>query len=472
MRKEEKQMIYKYTRAEAQRSGELDLYRESRKENIACRYAVQEAINKYHQNNILDDAGAKGVISAFGFDRTMWVLAASICYHSQDGRFSPENKKWARSVIPSGLTDKDIGDYAADSHPALLNGFIDQVRREYAKLGLMSGKHCLKDSGTLEYTDKLLVLKPEILKDQYKNPVCQLFFAESGFGCYPDKIGSKVFGRFLCDGERAQFWRSDFEGIADYKYVPDWAMTRLHDLVDPKMKIRIFQLNDDSDNKFMDHEFTVKHGGVKTENYHQIWGGTIVAAGLEDVFTRCNTDQFPLGYDGHSLSVSDIIQVCGGKDEGFYYCDSFGFKKLDDFDIEKTDHDKMLRVLILENDKMPYEAEIRHEGCNIRPMQHIVGGHFEPVYFDDDSALCWCNEEFLLNGSAPNRIIGQTLIHGTCFITGDGYDENGERDSQSLTDEQIKEFTEKFRCSVVCESAPSEDESEDMSEDDDISITL
>ena len=126
-------MIYKYTREEAQRSGELDLYRESRKENIACRYAVQEAINKYHQNNILDDAGAKGVISAFGFDRTMWVLAASICYHSQDGRFSPDNKKWARSVIPSGLTDKDIGDYAADSHPALLKVCQEQMlKREMA----------------------------------------------------------------------------------------------------------------------------------------------------------------------------------------------------------------------------------------------------------------------------------------------------------------------------------------------------
>lgn len=32
----------------------------------------------------------------------------------------------------------------------------------------------------------------------------------------------------------------------------------------------------------------------------------------------------PKGYKGHSLSVSDIIQI----DETYYYCDSFGFKKL------------------------------------------------------------------------------------------------------------------------------------------------
>ncbi|MBR1382569.1 MAG: DUF3849 domain-containing protein [Ruminococcus sp.] len=461
-------MIYKYPRATAIERGELDLYRESRKENIACRHAIEEAINTYHQNNILDDAGARNVIANFGYDRTMWVLAASICYHKHDGRFSRENKEWAKAMIPSVLTDRDIGEYAVNSHPTLLNGFTDQVQREYAKLGLYSSKNCLKDGSTLSYENQLLVLKPEILKEQYKNPACQLFFAESGFGCYPDRIGSKVFGRFLCDGERAQFWRSDFIGIADYKYLPDWAMTRVRDLLDPKMKIRIFQLKSGDTNAFMSLDFTNEHGGIKAGNYKQIWGGTMVAAGLEDIFTRCNIGKQPPGYNGHSLSVSDIIEICEGKDKGFYFVDGFGYKKVEDFDIEHTDREEVMKVLILENDKMPYEAEINH---NIHALQHIVGGLIEPVYFEPkNDALCWCNEEFLLNGSAPNRIIGNTLIHGTCFICGDGFNEYGERDSMSLTDEQISKYTEQFISSVVYEVKPSDDESEDMSSDEDISM--
>lgn len=468
MRKEVKQMIYKYSREEAQRSGELDLYRESRKENIACKNAIEEAISTYHQNNILDDAGAKNVISNFGYDRTMWVLAASICYHKHDGRFSPAHKEWAKGIIPSALTDRELGDYAANSHPTLLDGFTGQVLKEYAKLGLYSSKNCIKDGETLSYENQLLIMKPEVLKDQFKNPICQLFFAESGFGCYPDRIGSKVFGRFLCDGERAQFWRSDFIGIADYKYLPDWAMTRVRDLLDPKMKIRIFQLKSGDTNAFMSLDFTNEHGGIKAENYKQIWGGTMVASRLEDIFTRCNTDQFPPGYCGHSLSVSDIVEICEGKEKGFYFVDSFGFKKIEDFDIGQTDREDVMKVLILENDKMPYAAEISHD---IHAMQHIVGGLIEPVYFEPKcDAMCWCNEEFLINGSAPNRIIGGVLIHGTCFISGDGYNEAGERDSQSLTDEQISKYTEQFRSSVVCETILSEDESEDMSSDEDISI--
>lgn len=75
-------------------------------------------------------------------------------------------------------------------------------------------------------------------------------------------------------------------------------------------------------------------------------------------------------------------------------------------------------------------------------MQSIVGGLIEPVYFEENGcALCFCNEEFLLNDSAPNRVIGNTLIHGTCFVCGDGYNDEGERDSCTLTDEQVDKYT-------------------------------
>ena len=460
-------MIYKHSLNEARRSGELDEYNDSMKENIACRYAIDDNTAKCFKDNHLSSTGAKTVIAEFGYDRTMWVLAATIRCLSHDGRFSIENKAWARKMIPDYLPEKDMQDYVVSSHPTLIDGFTDQVRHEYARLGLLTVKSCLEKSIGDNYENKLLVLKPDILKAQFKTPVCQYFFAQTGFGCYPDKLGGKVFGEFLCDGERAQFRRNDFLGIADKARLPEWANTRYSDLLAPKMNIRIFQLKAQADNKFMSYEFTEGHGGVNAENYIQIWGGPMVSSGLDDIFKKCNTDEKPLGYCGHSLSVSDIVEICDGTDKGFYYVDPFGFKKLDDFDIDLTDHSEMYSVLILENDKMPYTAEVRHE---LHSMQHIVGGHIEPVYFEDDSAICWCNEEFLLNGSKPNRIIGQTLIHGTCFISGDGYDANGEREWQSLTDEQVKIFTEKFRTSVILKEEQSEDESEDMSESEEISM--
>ena len=67
-------------------------------------------------------------------ERTTLVLAATVQDKSWDGRFSSSNKDWAFSVsLPQGLTDGGMDrrhDYAVSSHPAILDGFIWQVRKE------------------------------------------------------------------------------------------------------------------------------------------------------------------------------------------------------------------------------------------------------------------------------------------------------------------------------------------------------
>lgn len=324
---------------------------------------------------------------------------------------------------------------------------------------MLSKKHCEQHTDPQDYEDKLLIIKPDKLKLQFRNPIVQYFYATSGFGCDPVNGDKKVFGSFLADGMKDQLYRSDFIGIADRSQLPEWASKRLDILEKPKMKVRIFQLKDGNDNLFMNHEYAMSHGGIQAENYRQIYGGEVLAGSLDDVFILGNTNQ-PPGYWGHSLSVSDVIEVCEGRNKGIYYCDSFGFKKLDDFDVSKTDHNKMMKVLILENDRAPYAAEIRHD---IHAMQSIVGGSIEPVYFEPKgNALCWCNDEFLLNGSAPNRKIGEVLVHGTCYISGDGVNKYGEYDSCSLTDEQIERYSLMFPQSVIC--IEKEDLTEDESE--------
>ena len=71
-----------------------------------------------------------------------------------------------------------------------------------------------------------------------------------------------------------------------------------------------------------------------------------------------------------------------------------------------------MRILVFEPLKEPYVKDIEDD---IHAMQEIVGGSIEPIYFESDGkALAWCNDEFLLNGSKPNRIVGNTLVHGCC----------------------------------------------------------
>jgi hypothetical protein len=78
-------------------------------------------------------------------------------------------------------------------------------------------------------------------------------------------------------------------------------------------------------------------------------------------------------------------------------------------------------------------------------MQSIVGGSIEPIYFEKKGdAIVWCNDEFLLNGSQPNRMVGDCLVCGTFFVSGNYQNEYGEWDSCSLTDEQIRRYSEMF----------------------------
>lgn len=101
-----------------------------------------------------------------------------------------------------------------------------------------------------------------------------------------------------------------------------------------------------------------------------------------------------------------------------------------------------MKILVVEPEKTPYEREISDD---LHEMQEVVGGLIEPIYFEPkNDALVFCNEEFLLNGSQPNRMVGDVLVHGTFFVVGNRETEYGEQESCSLTDEQISRYSEEF----------------------------
>lgn len=224
----DKNYVYPYTHSSAKNNSELELYKESYKQNVACKNAIEKAITDKFDGMRLQPDAAKSVISEFGYDRVNFVLANSVQRKDYDGRFSHDNKDWSKQTfIPlDKVLDMDRrNDFAVDSHPAVLDGFINQARRAYQALNLWEAKHC-NDPAGLNFEGKMMVLRATNLKDEYKNPRDQLVLCESGFGCSPTASGRKVFGRFLSDGERYQYERSDFIGELKAEYLPDWAVEK------------------------------------------------------------------------------------------------------------------------------------------------------------------------------------------------------------------------------------------------------
>ena len=182
---QEQTPIYPYSYAEAKRNSETDisLYRASHRANLDCRAAIEKAVSENFDGMHLNSGAADGVIAKYGIDRVMLLLANTLQELDYDGRFSRANKTWGAGVeLPYSFRDNSRKtEYIINSHPAVLDGFIDMVRERYKGLNLWKAEHCISPDG-LNFEGKVMVLKPEILKDEYKKPDMQLFYCIDGFG--------------------------------------------------------------------------------------------------------------------------------------------------------------------------------------------------------------------------------------------------------------------------------------------------
>lgn len=78
----------------------------------------------------------------------------------------------------------------------------------------------IENSNRVNYSGKILLLNPRALKPEYRDMKNLYFYAQTGFGCDPEALGTKVFGVFIIDGEHSAFRRYDFLGVADLRYAP------------------------------------------------------------------------------------------------------------------------------------------------------------------------------------------------------------------------------------------------------------
>lgn len=220
--------LYRHSLDEARHCNEIDEWRESHRANLDCVRAIENAINRDYSDNHLAEGCAKSVIDQFGFDRVNYILAVNTQLMSKaDPRLKDSNREWGnQAYIPRSNLRYE---YRVNKHAILVDGFISQARAEWDKLGLFDSDSCIESDEPMDYTGKLLILSPNVLKDQYKTPEDQLFYATGGFGCDPSKMGRKVFGFFLKDGEETHFARGDFLGVIKDECIPDWAYDKLNE---------------------------------------------------------------------------------------------------------------------------------------------------------------------------------------------------------------------------------------------------
>lgn len=197
------------------------------------------------------------------------------------------------------------------------------------------------------------------------------------------------------------------------------------------MNIKIYQINTDRDKNRVKFEGLSENKEIDFSIYDRVFMGDVDCKNLEDVYTMFNTTGHRL-HRGHSLSVSDIVEVDGK----FHFCDTFGFESVDFNPAEAHAPLNLMRVLVLEPKRPPYVSEIEN---TLEGQQKAVGGYIQYVYNDGDGTITVCDEEGKLKGLEGCRRIEGDILVGNCFIAGDGGEE-----LCSLTDEQIEKYTQRY----------------------------
>ena len=182
------------------------------------------------------------------------------------------------------------------------------------------------------------------------------------------------------------------------------------------MKIKVYQINSDKDEDrmmFMAYDRLELFQGsseIDCKIYDKVYDKEVDCSNLEEVYTLLNINH-PADYRGHSLSVSDVVEVYESDaiPHGFYFCDSFGFKQVTFHPeecgiserINGQDAEK-ISVLFVEPGKYPRMIEIED---SLEAMQHTVKGDIEEFMPYMDEVAIICNEESKMNGMPPNRAI-------------------------------------------------------------------
>ncbi len=212
------------------------------------------------------------------------------------------------------------------------------------------------------------------------------------------------------------------------------------------LRIKIYQINSDQDVnriKFFDFnslKIFQGHTDINPSIYKKVFYGDVDCSNLEEIYETFNMHEVPT-HQGHSLSVSDVIEIIESDNELLkgkcFFCDSIGFKTID-FESSKCAEMDGLKCVYITPHNTPIELNL--EINDYDTISTAVKGLIEITHPFDDSVSIIGNEEAKLINMEGNRRVGNGIYAGPILIVGD----NGGEDFIGLTQEQADRYMDMF----------------------------
>lgn len=108
---------------------------------------------------------------------------------------------------------------------------VEQIEQERSLRGIsyvpLTCADCIPGSQNGNYTNQLIVIKPEQLTPAARTADHQLLLATGGNGCSPEALGRAVFCTNLFTGESMRWERHHVAGIIRPECMPEWVTEKL-----------------------------------------------------------------------------------------------------------------------------------------------------------------------------------------------------------------------------------------------------
>jgi hypothetical protein len=140
--------------------------------------------------------------------------------------------EYSRAVVGSDYLEM-LGEYTGR-----IQEQIAELQKEREDSGIpyavTTAEDCIPDDSGKSIVGKVVVIKADALRPEYRHSAHQYVLAESGFGASANSRGSAVYCRHLNNGELTRFER--YQVLGEPKEIPDWAKERLAAINAEKVK--------------------------------------------------------------------------------------------------------------------------------------------------------------------------------------------------------------------------------------------
>lgn len=370
---EERSKLYTQSFDYAQKHGEVKEFQASHKDNMSCLWDIKATAEIYAIEGRIDDF-LKDLTEKYGTERPLYVLSRTI-QQVDDMRFSPEARQIADKFE---YPDKDSVHsfthlYVTDIKPSVIDDMVyklNEMQQEPEKAPeiqeytgkLPDSKITIEERNAYGYeSNELLPLTAEKALEFFDNDTVSVYLL------YPDGTEGQandrsdienhngIFGVETDEWLRYEAFQERMDKLATEEPSKEALL-----LNGKECAAGIYQLKDIPENRdlhFAGAEYLDKKGITPDrDNYTLVYTFPVNPEDLQDkigflndVYHKFNTDH-PKDFEGHSLSVSDVVVIQQNGELSAHFVDTWGYKELESFGAVRDNPLKSIEDTVEQND--------------------------------------------------------------------------------------------------------------------------